>query len=360
MDFKKIFKYSWELFVKDIVALIVGGLIIFYIPNLTIILFSYIIKESDSIILSFAFISIIILFWVFTGPLYGGLIKMVIRRIREKRPAKIGDVFSAMDQFGALFISYFIILLLITTILFLVKFISNVLASAREDFISNYCVLFYFEDEYFFLGVILGVFIRFGILIFCIIFTVIVIINLIYVFILLIDKRMGVGEAISASKNLVLRVGLGKHLVMLLILGLISCLLFITIIGGVMVYPFITLVVIVMYFLFNGEEALLAGATGKEVVNLSAPSSFDTYSPKEVVISPVPPSVTPQPNPVASPAVERRSATAVCASCGNKVSTAGAFCTECGAPLKLVCSNCKKELASGARFCPGCGSKIEM
>jgi hypothetical protein len=155
-------------------------------------------------------------------------------------------------------------------------------------------------------------------------------------------------------------VGLGMHLVMILVFGVISGLLSLTYIGGIVVYPFILVVVSVMYFLFNGEEALLAGATGKEVVNLSAPSSFDTYSPKEVVISPVPPSVTPQPNPVASPAVERRSATAVCASCGNKVSTAGAFCTECGAPLKLVCSNCKKELASGARFCPGCGSKIEM
>jgi hypothetical protein len=287
VDINKIFKYSWELFVKDIVPLIVGGLIASILGVVTL--------------------------GILAGPLYGGLVKMIIRRIREKRPAEIGDVFSAMDQFGTLFITSLVLTILI----------------------------------------ILGLFL-------CIIPGILLATIWIYVFIFIVDKRMGMGEAMSASKDLVSRVGLGMHLVMILVFGVISGLLSLTYIGGIVVYPFILVVVSVMYFLFNGEEALLVGATGKEVVNLSAPSSFDTYSPKEVVISPVPPSVTPQPNPVASPAVERRSATAVCASCGNKVSTAGAFCTECGAPLKLVCSNCKKELASGARFCPGCGSKIEM
>ena len=287
MDINKIFKYSWELFVKDIVPLIVGGLIASILGVVTL--------------------------GILAGPLYGGLVKMIIRRVREKRPAEIGDVFSAMDQFGTLFITSLVLTILI----------------------------------------ILGLFL-------CIIPGILLATIWLYVFIFIVDKKMGMGEAMSASKDLVSRVGLGMHLVMILVFGVISGLLSLTYIGGIVVYPFILVVVSVMYFLFNGEEALLAGATGKEVVNLSAPSSFDTYSPKEVVISPVPPSVTPQPNPVASPAVERRSATAVCASCGNKVSTAGAFCTECGAPLKLVCSNCKKELASGARFCPGCGSKIEM
>jgi len=287
VDINKIFKYSWELFVKDIVPLIVGGLIASILGVVTL--------------------------GILAGPLYGGLVKMIIRRVREKRPAEIGDVFSAMDQFGTLFITSLVLTILI----------------------------------------ILGLFL-------CIIPGILLATIWLYVFIFIVDKKMGMGEAMSASKDLVSRVGLGMHLVMILVFGVISGLLSLTYIGGIVVYPFILVVVSVMYFLFNGEEALLAGATGKEVVNLSAPSSFDTYSPKEVVISPVPPSVTPQPNPVASPAVERRSATAVCASCGNKVSTAGAFCTECGAPLKLVCSNCKKELASGARFCPGCGSKIEM
>jgi len=287
VDFNKIFKYSWELFVKDIVPLIVGGLIASILGVVTL--------------------------GILAGPLYGGLVKMIIRRVREKRPAEIGDVFSAMDQFGTLFITSLVLTILI----------------------------------------ILGLFL-------CIIPGILLATIWLYVFIFIVDKKMGMGEAMSASKDLVSRVGLGMHLVMILVFGVISGLLSLTYIGGIVVYPFILVVVSVMYFLFNGEEALLAGATGKEVVNLSAPSSFDTYSPKEVVISPVPPSVTPQPNPVASPAVERRSATAVCASCGNKVSTAGAFCTECGAPLKLVCSNCKKELASGARFCPVCGSKIEM
>ncbi|MGC9044208.1 MAG: hypothetical protein ACP5KG_10165, partial [Myxococcota bacterium] len=83
MDFNRIFKFSWELFVKDVVALIVGGLI--------------------------AGILSVITLGILAGPLHGGLTKMDIRRVRENRPAEIGDVFSAMDQFGTLFLTTLVI-----------------------------------------------------------------------------------------------------------------------------------------------------------------------------------------------------------------------------------------------------------
>jgi len=283
MDFNKIFKYSWELFVKDIVALIVGGLLAGILGMITL--------------------------GVLIGPLYGGLVKMVIRRIREKRPAEIGDVFSAMDQFGTLFITTLVlgIAILIGTMLCIIP------------------------------GLLLG--------------TI-----WMYVFVFIIDKKMGMGEAMSASRALVSRVGFGMHLVMLLIMGLISGILSITYIGGLVASPFLLIIVCVMYFIFNNEESLLASqsASGYPVQPQAVPQQ------NEVIIPPAAPPVVSQPEaPIKPPAVEHRTATLVCSSCRNKAGS-GAFCTECGAPLKLVCSNCNKELVSGARFCPGCGSKIEM
>lgn len=87
MDINKIFRYSWELFVKDIVPLIVGGLIASILGAIT--------------------------FTILIGPLYGGLFKMVIRRIREGKQPEIGDIFSAMDQFWVLFLTTIVIWILI-------------------------------------------------------------------------------------------------------------------------------------------------------------------------------------------------------------------------------------------------------
>lgn len=287
MDFNKIFKYSWELFVKDVVALIVGGLIAGLVGTVTL--------------------------GILMGPLMGGLVKMVLRRVRENRPAEIGDVFSAMDQFGTLFLA----------------------------------------------SVVIGILTLIG-FIFCIIPGLLLASIWMYVIVFIVDKKLSMSDAMSSSKALVSKVGLGMHLVMVLIFGLISGILSITYVGGFVATPFIMVIVCVMYFIFNNEENLLASATSV-TYNNSGNASIQSNNPPQIiqqrnenppVVAPVVPSPAPQPQQA------QKTAMLICMSCGNKAGS-GAFCVECGAPLKVVCSNCKKELISGARFCPSCGSKLE-
>lgn len=302
MDFNKIFKYSWEIFVKDIVALLVGGIIASILSLVTL--------------------------GILAGPLFGGLIKMVIRRVREKRPAEIGDVFSAMDQFGTLFVT--------TLVLFILIFLASLL-----------CVI---------PGLLLG--------------TI-----WIYALVYVVDKKLSMGEAMTSSKSLVMQNGFGMHLLMLILLGVGSGILSMTYVGGLVVTPFITVVICVMYFLCNNEEGLLLGATSlySSQSEMTAQASNQPQVRSEIgpqasipVINQSNISVPVEKRaeidrPLPSqnqPQAERRVASLVCMNCGNKV-LAGAFCSECGAPLKLVCSNCKKELVAGARFCPACGSKLE-
>ncbi len=295
MDFNKIFKYSWELFVKDIVPLIVGGLIAGIVGFITL--------------------------GILAGPLYGGLIKMVLRRVREQKTPEIGDIFSAMDQFGTLFLTF-----LVLTIL-----------------------------------VLIGTFL-------CIIPGLLLATIWMYVVVYIVDKKVSMGEAMSKSKALVSQVGFGMHLVMLIIFGFISGILSITYIGSFVATPFIAVVVCVMYFIFNNEEHLLMQKAPGSVFEVQAAGINPNQPPVNTYNQPqsvqqgtnapppaaVPVPVQPQPPVQSVPNV----ASLVCSNCGNK-GGAGAFCIECGAPLKVVCSKCRKELVSGAKFCPSCGSKLE-
>ena len=67
------FKGGWNTFTADIVPLLVGGLIAGLLSIVTL--------------------------GILAGPLFAGLYSMVVGRIRDGRPAQIGDVFSCMDRF---------------------------------------------------------------------------------------------------------------------------------------------------------------------------------------------------------------------------------------------------------------------
>ncbi|MCX7944222.1 MAG: zinc ribbon domain-containing protein [Deltaproteobacteria bacterium] len=292
MDFNKIFKYSWDLFVRDIVPLLVGGLI--------------------------ASILTVVSLGILAGPLYGGLTKMVIKRVRDKKAPEIGDIFSAMDQFIILFITTLVLVLLIGLGLFL-----------------------------------------------CIVPGVLLATIWMYVLVYIVDKRVSMGEAMSRSKALVSQVGFGMHLVMVIVCGVILGILGMTYIGGFVAGTFIIVIICVMYFLSNNEEYLLVDKPSAGVFevkvqnNIRSEVEFSIHQSdkhKNVDMSPV----------VASPPVqtqadreasERKSVVLLCLNCGKKA-TQGSFCVECGAPLKVVCPNCSKELVSTARFCPACGSKL--
>lgn len=138
IDIALAFKGGWRVFTADIVPLLLGGLIT-------------------------AALSIVTL-GIMAGPLMAGLYKMAVGRIRDGRPAQVGDVFACMDRFGAFFAAALVLVVLIG------------LAS---------------------LTIVGGVLLA----------TI-----WMYVFPLMVDRGMTLGQAMSASYHLVVDHGFWEHL----------------------------------------------------------------------------------------------------------------------------------------------------
>jgi hypothetical protein len=152
---------------------------------------------------------------ILAGPLAGGLFKMVVRRVREGRTAEIGDVFDCMDQFGTLFLAV----------------------------------------------VVLSVSIGVG-LIFLIVPGIYLATIWIYVIPLIVDKKIGLAEAMSRSKELVMAKNIGTHFAMLLLIGIGSAVLS-GVTGGagsLLVGPLTIAIIGAMYFIVQGESDKLAVA----------------------------------------------------------------------------------------------------
>ena len=47
-----------------------------------------------------------------------------------------------------------------------------------------------------------------------------------------------------------------------------------------------------------------------------------------------------------------------CPGCGNMLSVATKFCSECGTRIISSCPNCNAVLTPGVKFCSECGSKL--
>jgi len=143
LDVGLTFKGGWNAFTADIVALIVGALIACILSVVTI--------------------------GILAGPLTAGLYSMVVGRIRDGRPARIGDVFSCMDRFWGFLWAAIVLVVLI--------------ALASLTIVG---------------GVLLA--------------TV-----WLYVFPFMIDRKMGLTDAMSASYHQVVDNGFWEHLALLVI-----------------------------------------------------------------------------------------------------------------------------------------------
>jgi len=189
MDIGKALEDAWRLFVKDIGALILGVLV--------------------AVVLSIVSIGIL------AGPLLGGVFKMVSRRVREGRPAEIGDVFAGFDRFWTLFAAFWV-LGIIVAIGYLFLIIPGLLLSAIW----------------------------------------------LYVFLFIVDRDMSLGEAMSASRELVMRTGLWLHVAVVLLIGIVSAIVgHITGIGFLLTYPLSVTFVAALYFRGQREDALVDAAT---------------------------------------------------------------------------------------------------
>ena len=140
---------GWKVFVRDIGALIVAGLIAVILTGITI--------------------------GILGGPLYAGLTAMILGRVRDGKPPRIGDVFSRFDRFGAYLVAFYLLAIGIAVGLVLL--------------------------------VVPGLYL--GAIWF-------------YVFPLMVDRGLGVGDALRESRQMANANKLGSHMLTVLVLGIIS------------------------------------------------------------------------------------------------------------------------------------------
>jgi len=147
---------------------------------------------------------------ILAGPLVAGLYGMVIGRVRDGRQPRVGDVFDGFDRFWAYFFAALVLALLVG------------LASIT----------------------IVGGFLLATIWL--------------YVFPLMVDKGMRLGEALKTSKDMVVAGGFWEHLA-LVVIGFVIA----SIANGalaIIASPFLIVVVAAAYFLADGRQEQLEKA----------------------------------------------------------------------------------------------------
>jgi hypothetical protein len=177
--------------------------------------FGYVLKKAGSVFIDdvvplvlatlIAIVLSIVTLGVLVGPLYAGLCNMIISRVRDGKRPEVGDVFSCMDRFWS-FLGASIVLLL-TIGLASITVIGGILLATIW----------------------------------------------MYVIPVMVDRRMGVFEAMSASKDVVVRGGFWQHLVLVILLFAIGA------IGhgplALLTIPFSVAVVLVAYLALENRVA---------------------------------------------------------------------------------------------------------
>lgn len=145
---------------------------------------------------------------VLGGPLLAGLYRMILLRIREDRVPQIGDVFY-FEHFGN-HVGAFYVLTILTSIGFVLLIVPGL-----------YLATIWF-----------------------------------YVFVLMVDREIGLSDALSQSKELVERVGLNAHFGVVLVLALLVTALgsFTRGLGTLVALPFYVACVIAAYELVSAQE----------------------------------------------------------------------------------------------------------
>jgi hypothetical protein len=276
VDISRVLKNGWELFVKDIGPLLIGYLIAGILSVLTLL--------------------------ILTGPLFGGLFKMVFRRVREGRTAEIGDVFDCMDQFGALFIAVLVLSISIGVGLILL--------------------------------IVPGVYLA----------TI-----WIYVIPLIVDQKLSLSEAMSKSKELVMANDIGTHFAMLLLIGIGSAVLS-GITGGagnLLVGPLTIAVIGAMYFIVQGESDKLAAVAGDGVAPTTTPVSSPMIPAAPLVVADA---GAGEAGPADAGDVPAEAASGEAPTIDPHTGQHGPHCSQCGAALSAgddFCTVCATEVSGG-------------
>lgn len=147
---------------------------------------------------------------ILAGPMFAGLYGMVIGRVRNGRQPRIDDVFAGLDRIWSYLGAALVLGLLV--------------GLASITVVGGFALATIW----------------------------------LYVFPLMVDRGMGLGEAMKASKDLVMKVGFWEHLALVIVLFVIA-----SVANGVLAIlamPFIIVAVTAAYCLADDKEEALARA----------------------------------------------------------------------------------------------------
>jgi hypothetical protein len=225
MDIGRVLKDSWAIFAKDWGALILAALITFALSLVTL--------------------------GVLSVVLSAGLYNMILRRVREGRKARAGDVFSCFDRLGAYVVAYLLLLALVAALALIVGLPAVLLVIPRAGARALGIVLLLLAGGA--AAVVLAY-----------LATVWV-----YWTILMVDRRRTVTEALGESRLLVMKSGFWMTLLTIVVIGAIagaagSVLSTFTFgLGGLLTFLFVPWEMAAytsMYLQTAGEGALLPSA----------------------------------------------------------------------------------------------------
>ena len=300
MDIGKLFRDGWGLFARDAGPLIVGMLIACIIPavGITIVLAVTIgaslggittnaqgevtsVDSSTVVVWTVGMVVVVVVAVFLTVPLFAGLLDGVLKRVRQGRPMAYGDAFNGFRLFGRV-VWAAVLLGLIYTALVLVPSVV-IIAGAAGSVVAV---------------VVLGVLL----LLAALVFYVYLFVRWLYVFPVIVDRGVGVREAMTESAGLVHRRWwwtLLAYFVLGVVVGAVSTVLgfipFVGAIATIVLYPFVLTYLVAMYFQARGEGELIDTVTG-----YVAPGSFGgppaySQSAAPYVPPPMPPAAPPPP-----------------------------------------------------------------
>jgi len=268
VDIGKLFRDAWGLFVKDIGPLIVGILIASIVPTVAalVILFVTIggsfsglhmdaegaVTSVDSTSLALLIsgsVAIVVVLLFLSAPLYVGILMGVFRRVREGREMAYGDAFSGFSMFGKVIWATVLLGLIFTAIIVVPSAVIVGGAVAGSAILAGLGAV-----------VLLAAMVAYVYLVMC----------WVYVFPVIVDRRLGVIAAMGESRRLVHGSGWWWTFLVLFLLQLVvgavgfalGMIPFAGAIATIVLYPFVLTYLVAMYFQARGEGQLIDAVLG--------------------------------------------------------------------------------------------------
>lgn len=268
MDIGKLFRDAWGLFVKDIGPLVVGVLIVSIVPAVAAVVIAAAtigasvsglqvdaqgdvtgVESMNWALLIIGSVAIVVVTLFLSVPLYVGILSGVFRRVREGREMAYGDAFSGFSMFGKVIWATVLLGLIFTAIVVVptAVIVGGALAGSGILVGLGAVVLVAAMVAYVYLGICW-----------------------VYVFPVIVDRRLGVTEAMGESRRLVHGTGWWWTFLVLfllqLVVGAVSFALglvpFVGAVAMIVLYPFVLTYVVAMYFQARSEGQLVDTVLG--------------------------------------------------------------------------------------------------